>query len=67
MRSMSEWRAVVSSQTSGFCGTPSRGQAVRAATNDMTALTNGGIPISLYNDMDGFSFQNNQYVFYVAR
>jgi hypothetical protein len=34
---------------------------------DMTALTNGGIPISLYNDMNGFSFQNNQYVFYVAQ
>jgi hypothetical protein len=34
---------------------------------DMTALTNGGIPESLYNDMSGFSFQNNQYVYYVAQ
>ncbi|MBZ5615533.1 MAG: hypothetical protein LAO23_16110 [Acidobacteriia bacterium] len=34
---------------------------------DMTALTNGGIPESLYSDIAGFSFQNNQYVFYVAQ
>lgn len=33
---------------------------------DMTALTNGGIPINLYNDMTGFTFQNNQYIYYVA-
>jgi hypothetical protein len=33
----------------------------------MTALTNGGIPESFYNDIAGFSFQNNQYVFYVAQ
>lgn len=35
--------------------------------NDMTALTNGGIPESLYSHIAGFSFQNSQYVFYVAR
>lgn len=34
---------------------------------DMTALTNGGIPETLYNDMTGFSFQNNQYVYYVGQ
>jgi len=33
---------------------------------DMTALTNGGIPESLDYDIAGFSLQNNQYVFYVA-
>ena len=30
---MSEWRAAVSSHASGFCGTPSRGQALSADTN----------------------------------
>src|SRR5206468_10057092 len=30
---MSEWRAVVSSQASGFCGRPSRGQALSAETS----------------------------------
>jgi hypothetical protein len=34
---------------------------------DMTALTNGGIPESFFNDIAGFSFQNNQYLFYVAQ
>jgi len=34
---------------------------------DMTALTNGGIPESFYSDIAGFSFQNNQYVYYVAQ
>jgi Fungal fucose-specific lectin len=34
---------------------------------DMTALTNGGIPESFYNDIAGFSFQNNQYLYYVAQ
>ncbi len=37
------------------------------AYDDLTALTNGGIPESLYNDMTGFSFQNNQYVYYVGQ
>jgi hypothetical protein len=31
--SISEWRAVVSSQASGFCGPPSCGQVVSAAAN----------------------------------
>ena len=34
---------------------------------DMTALTNGGIPEYLYSDISGFSLQSNQYVFYVAQ
>ena len=34
---------------------------------DMTALTNGGIPESVDYDTAGFSLQNNQYVFYVAK
>lgn len=34
---------------------------------DMTALTNGGIPEDYYADIAGFSLQNNQYVFYVAQ
>jgi hypothetical protein len=34
---------------------------------DMTALTNGGIPENFYSDIAGFSFQNSQYVYYVAQ
>jgi hypothetical protein len=38
-RSMNERRAVVSSQASGFCGTPSRGQVVSAATNALLSAS----------------------------